>query len=183
MYSYEQLVERLELRLGDSLPKRLEFARLYWNPRNFDKGGPIKKKLDVEILFDEWIKISTGKNRWLLNFHDEIEDMSDPQEVMEAILRCKNWSRYSELWKRRAPRFVRSKFILLYALVDMTVQGGRSERVFEDRMRSEGRDVRKSSSAEDAAGIDFFVDGVPVQVKSEGTLRAARRAGKGSDWQ
>ena len=180
MYRYEDLVAKLEEKVGESLPDRLEFARLYWGPRNFDQRS-IKDKLGVEVLFDEWIRIITGRNRWLFGFHD-LKDMSDPQEVMEAILASSNWKRYSNLWKRKAPRYVRSTFLLLYALVDMTTQGGTTEQKFVEEQEAAGRKVEKSTAVDDARGIDFYVDGKPVQVKSKGTKAAAKRHGKGKDW-
>ena len=181
MSKYEQLRDALERKLGDRLPARLEFARLYWGPRNYSRHD-LKKELDVELLFDEWIKIETGRNRWLLSFHDEISDMSDPNEVMEAILHCKNWKRYAEIWKRRAPRHIRSPWIMLYAVVDMTTQGGRTENNYEDDMKKKGHTVERASSADDARGIDFWVDGKPVQVKSAKTKAGAKRYGVGEDW-
>ena len=181
MFTYEALDSALRKKLGKSFEKRLRWARLYWGPRNYDRSS-IKEELSTDLLFDEWIKIETGRNRWLLSFHDEISDMSDREAIMRAILECKNWPVYYKLWEQKANRLIRHKWILLYALVDMTAQGGETENAFERKMREEGRNVERASSADDARGIDFWVDGKPVQVKSAGTKTGAKRRGKGKDW-
>lgn len=179
---YDKMVETIIKKCGKkSAEKRLRYASLYWGPRNYSQKS-IKEELGQDILFDEWIRIETGRNRWLLNFHDEIQDMSDPQEVMEAIVNCRNWPIYAKLWRKKAPGYVRSPWILLWALVDITVIGGKSENEFEQRMLAEGREVRRSTSAEDAAGVDFWVDGKPIQVKSKGTKAGAKRLGEGKEW-
>lgn len=168
---------------GDNFDSTVRRARLYWNPRNFDGGDNIRRALRVNELFDAVIKRGTGRNRWLFNFHDlSMEEMADPQTVMEAFLNCKNWSRYSELWMEHAPKDLRHRAILLYAITDMTVQGGRKEWSFFNNMKKRGHKVEKSTAVDDANGVDFYVDGKPVQVKSEATIKAAQRKGQGGDW-
>lgn len=181
---YEQLVD--SLKKGYKTKKNFDhysrIAKLYWNPRNFDNGDGIRMELGIDTLFDEVIKKHTGRNRYLLNFHDDIEDMTNRNEVLMAIENSINFEDYAKLWRKHAPKHIRSRAMLLYALVDMTAKGGETEKKKIKKLEAEGKNVRLSTSKEDFAGYDIFVDGKGKQIKSEGTLRAARRAGYKNDW-
>lgn len=181
---YEQLME--SLKKGYKTKKNLDhysrIAKLYWNPRNFDRGDGIRMELGIDTLFDEVIKKHTGRNRFLLRFHDEIEDMTNRNELLMAIEGCPNFEDYAKLWRKYAPKRIRSRAMLLYALIDMTAKGGETEKRKIEKLRKQGNDVRLSSSVEDFAGIDIYVNGRGKQIKSEGTLRAAKRAGYKNNW-
>lgn len=181
---YEQLknVIRKNYKSKAVFQKALREARLYWNPRNFDNGDSIKEELGIGVLFDEIIKKNTGRNRYLLSFHDELEDMTNRNEILMAIEMSRNFEIYCSLWKKHAPKHFRSRAMLLYMLVDITAQGGESEKRAIEKYKKQGKDVRIASSREDFQGYDIIVDGIGKQVKSAGTLAAAKRAGKRNDW-
>ena len=173
MSRYEKILNRLEDLYGVArVQKAIADSKLFWNPLNYDDGADIADYFDVDHLMDYWIMKETGRNRWLFGFHDyALEDLSDPDFVLDKIKSCKNWKKYADIWMRRAPKRLRNKGILLIALTEITVKGFKAENAFKERMEAAGHDVRLSTPAEDARGIDFWVDGQPVQVKSERTLR------------
>lgn len=172
---YLELRKKVMERRGideDRLNLLIKNAQLWHNPLNFDKGQKLKAKLGVEYMFDEALKRERMGNRRYFPFHDH--DMTDPDNVMFLFRSCPNWKRYNQVWAKYAPRGLRSEVIYLLAVTEMSVRGFKHEKAKIAELREAGHDVIESSYQQDLAGIDIFVDGEPMQIKSPATAKAMR---------
>jgi hypothetical protein len=168
--NHKMIREAVKKRNGWSerdLDSYIKKAQLWHNPKNHDTGDDIREKLGVKVLWDEALALEGLGNRYYFPFHDY--EMTDIEEVMKLFKFCRNWNRYYQVWKKYAPKGCRNEAIYLLAVAQMSVKGFKNEEKEMDKLRAQGYDVRKSTAAEDAMGIDAWIDGEPVQFKSERT--------------
>jgi hypothetical protein len=143
-----------------------------------DDGTPIKEEHDWDYMFTDALRSYGIKKRYYFNFHGDI-DMTDVDAVYTAYRDCKNFEKYSTIWRDWAPEEFNSNRIYLLALVSMSVEGFLHEEAEAKRYRDAGHDVRKSTHAEDLKGVDLWVDEKAVQVKSPATQAMIDRKIKG----
>lgn len=170
---YETLFDAILEKSGmssDELNRLINLARLWHNPLNVDNGKPLKEKYGWGYMFTDVLRSYGINKRYYFNFHGDI-DMTDVDAVYVAYRDSKAFKRYTHIWREWAPIEFNSNRIFLLALVSMSVKGFKHEEAEAQRYRDEGCDVRKSTHAEDLKGIDLWVDGEPVQIKSPATQR------------
>lgn len=173
MMSYESV--KLELMTRESWTQkeyesRIRLAQLWHNPLNFDDGEEIKIRYGWSSLFtEERVRHGLGKRRFYFNFRDY--DMTDTETVFQAFFHCENFPAYSRLWNRTAPREIRSKALYLLAITEMSVKGFKHEEKVLKEISDSGRSVIRSTAEEDYRGVDAWVDGKPIQIKSPATAR------------
>lgn len=176
MESYLKLYKYLQESKGWSnaaMSNAIKLAQLWHNPLNFDDGSPLKRKYEWDYLFTEALKKERLGNRYYFRFHDY--DMTNADEVMFAFQDCPNWKKYVRVWKKYAPAGLRSEAIFLLAVTSMTVKGFKHEEEVAEAHRKAGHTVIKSTPEEDLAGVDFWSDGQPIQVKSPATAAAIKK--------
>jgi len=158
---------------SERLEEILYIAKQYWNPRNYDKGEPIMKKYGWVRLFDAELRRYGYGKRFFFYFKDYTYDqMSDADTVMTLFKNSPNFRKYAALWKAEAPSEINSTALMLVMLTEITVKGQKREASELEKLRKAGKTVIPSTGREDyLKGIDAWVDGKPVQIKSEATQR------------
>ena len=151
------------------LEKAVKYMQMWHNPLNFSNGEDIKQKYGFSKLFTDWLQeLGLGK-RYYFRFHDY--DMTNADEVLRGFITCENWHTYAYVVKNHAPKGMRSERLFLLALVEMTVRGFKHEKEVVEKLSIE-YEVIISTPEEDLAGVDAWVDGRAVQIKSPATQAA-----------
>lgn len=172
MNLYTKLSEKVMKEAGiDSkeLLKRIRKAQQYHNPLNYSSGTDIAEENGWSYLFTDALEMENAGRRYYFKFHDY--DLTDVDTCYRAFKNCRNFKKYSKIWMKHAPKGVNRPEIYLLALVEMTVRGFKHEENVIDQLVSRGHEVIASSAADDLKGVDIWVDGKPVQIKSLGTFR------------
>lgn len=144
-------------------------GQLWHNPMNFSNGDDLKIKYGWDSLFTDFL---TG-SRYYFRFHDY--DLTDHDIVINKFRNCNNWSKYSKIWVENAPEMFASEAMFALVVTDMTVKGFRYEKKVVEKIRATGAEVVMSTPEDDLRGIDAYVNGKPIQIKSPGTRTASRR--------
>lgn len=148
--------------------KRIQEAQYFHNPLNFDSGDEFRDMLGVEKLFTDYLT----EKRYYFPFHEV--DMTDEDVVIAHFFYSKGFKKYSKIWKKHAPDNISHLKIYLLAITEMSVKGFKHEETELEQYRKQGKEVKVSSAQEDYYGIDAYVDGEPIQIKSPGTVRAMK---------
>lgn len=166
MNTYDAIVNRILTETNvteEILLKKIKAAQAWHNPMNYDNGEGIKEKYGWKTLFTDHIK----GHRYYFKFHDY--DLTDVDVCLNAFKNCDNYKKYLSIWKRHAPKGLRSELIYLLAITEMTTKGFTHEKNVVKRLQEQGHDVRISTPEEDLRGIDIWVDGIAQQIKSKAT--------------
>lgn len=170
MNNYEKTYTMLQEKTGlsdEELNKRIKLAQMWHNPLNYSSGKDLKKKYGWDIIFTEALtKEGMGRRRYF-EFHEH--DMTDVNKVFNNFRNCRNWDRYKTIWKKYAPKEIKAEAYYILAVTEMSVKGFKHEKKELDRLRKSGKTVRESTYEEDLRGIDAWVDGKPIQIKSPAT--------------
>lgn len=161
---------------AEELHRRIKKAEMWHNPLNYSSGKDIAAENGWEYLFTDALLLENRGRRYYFKFHDY--DLTDVDTCYRAFKSCKNFKEYSRVWMKHAPKGINRPEIYLLALVGMTVKGFKHEENVISELLSRGHTVSPSSPAEDLQGIDLWVDGEPVQVKSPNTFRNMKKEHK-----
>ena len=180
MNKYTKLSEQIKAKYNlthEELGEMIKKAQLWHNPLNYSNGDDLKEKYGWDNTFTEALEYERAGNRYYFKFHDY--DLTDIDTTYDAFRNCKNFEKYSKIWKKHAPKGLKSPAIYLLALVEMTVKGFRHEQAVIEKLVREGNEVRVSTAEEDIKGVDIWVNGEAYQIKSEKTLKGMKQYDKG----
>lgn len=166
--TYDKVINKI-LSIGiteEELKEKIYLAQQWHNPLNYDDGSSIKKKHGWNNLFSDYFK---DEGRFYFYFHNH--DMTDIDNVINLFYNCPNFKKYSKIWKSQAPVGLKSPLLYLVAITAMTVKGFKHEEYMINRLKQLGHKVETSSGRDDYRGVDIYVDGQAVQLKSPKTLK------------
>lgn len=169
---YSRLCLRVMKEAGitsEELHRRIKKAQMFHNPLNYDDGNTIAEKNGWDYLFTDALEMEGAGRRYYFRFHDY--DLTDVDTTYTAFKECRNFKKYSKIWKKHAPAGLKNPAIYLLMLVEMTVRGFKHEKTVMEALRAAGHEITPSSPEEDLQGVDFYKDGKPVQLKSPNTFR------------
>ena len=144
-------------------------ASLYHEPMNWsgkEKRQELLKRINHHETFADVLNKAGVKSRFYFPFKEA--DLSTFTRTAYAFYTCKNFKKYSDLWRKNAPVEYSKRIIFLYMLATITYKG----MSYESRIIKE-KGYTPSSAYEDYnLGIDAWDDkGNPIQIKSPATQR------------
>ena len=176
MNKYETLVNKIIAEsdiTNEELLKRVKLAQLWHNPRNYSDGNDLKEFYNWTHTFTDALEEEGLGHRYYFAFKDY--DLTDVNICYQAFLNCKNFKKYCKVWKKYAPEGLKNPAIYLLAIVELTTRGFSHEKDVKIKLEKAGKKVIEATPEEDLKGIDFWVDGSPIQVKSPATFKNMKK--------